>query len=387
MLSLPGLRRAKETFGGPAELAPLRLIGGFVCVDSHLGCAGCHFCLNRRYPLQAEVLERRLHRNWADAGLSPERLAALVAALPAVRRGRVPVRFGHASDLAYQVDGARALLAALPGDRPALLLTRFPPGREAVALVAAHPNSLLHLSVTPTVPGVMDSDEAPGAVLQAAAAVPPRQLYVMLVPLVAGSEAASVRILEAIPPGAAVGFKPLSSAGIPFIGPATPLGPQSVAALTTRARGLGLQVPPMAGCQVRANLGLPFFRHREIVAERPGACAGCPNLATCAGVPPPSDAAIHAELAVLGLAPSPVRRGPGGLEVAVDVPVCRADEVYLSEALGLPVFLSGVWRGGEFAVVEVGSPVLDRWDAAGFYPAAELYAAARRMAVLTGLVL
>jgi hypothetical protein len=385
VLTAPTRRRAKEAFTGLAELAPVRLIGGFVCVDSHLGCVGCSFCLNRRYPLQRVVLERRLHRGWGAAGLPPDRLGALVAALPAVRRGGVPIRFGHASDLAFEVDGARALLAALPPDRPAMLLTRFPPSAEVAALVADHPNALLHLSVTPPGPGLDPGAVDPLQALAAAAAVPPARLFVALGPLVEGSEGAATRLLEAVPPGAAVGLKPLAREGVPFETGAAPLASAGLAALLARSKALGLSTPPMAGCRLRANLARPFFRHRELLVEAPGACAACANLAACAAVPLPDDEALRTELEVLGLEPGPTRRGPGGVEVEVTVEVARADEAYLSEALGLPVYLSGVRRGGAYQVVTLGAAVLRRWEAVGFYPATTLHAAARRMATLLGL--
>lgn len=381
----PGPRRGKESFPSNVELAPVRLIGGFVCVDSHLGCAGCHFCLNRRYPAQRAVLDRRLHRDWAEAGLPPDKLAELVSKLPAIARGGVPIRFGHLSDLAFEVEGAGALLAALPPGHPVMLLTRFPPVGEVARLLAAHPNALLHVSITPPVDGAIETEVAPEEVLGALASVPPSQLFVMVGPLVDGAQERVRRLLPAIPRGAAAGFKPLAAEGVPFPVGVAPLGAGAVEQLATWARELGLDVPPMAGCRLRTNLGLAFFRHRELIAEAPGVCDGCRNRAVCGVVAQPSDQILIEEAAGLGLHVDAVRRVERGVLLDVPMPVARADETFLSERLRWPVFCSGIDRGAGFRVSEVDAQVLRRWERTGFFPVREVASVTARMLALCGL--
>ncbi len=377
-------KRAKESLPPALELAPVRLIGGFVCVDSHLGCAGCHFCLNRRYREPREVLDRRIHRDWAEVGLPPTRLAALAAGLPAIARGGVPVRFGHLSDLRFEVDGAEALLAALPPSHPVMLLTRFAPSVAAARLVAAHPNALLKVSITPAVTGAITTDLRPPEVLAALAAVPSARLFVLLGPLVEGSEEPVRRLLSALPRGAAVGFKALAPEGLPLPARVAPIGPETLRSLADEARALGLDVPPMAGCRLRATLGIPFFRQRGIVADRVGACDGCPNRSVCAAVEEPPDDALREEAAVLGLRVDAVRRTDRGIHLDVNAPVARADETFLSESLGWPVFLSRVHRGPGFRVVELDEEVLRRWERTGFFPVTALAAAVAGMKALCG---
>jgi hypothetical protein len=378
-------RRGKESFPGSVELAPVRLIGGFVCVDSHLGCAGCHFCLTRRYPAQREVLDRRVHRDWAEAGLPPDALGTLVAKLPAIAQGGVPVRFGHLSDLRFEVDGAKALLAALPASHPVMLLTRFPPVAEVARLIAEHKNAMLNVSITPSVPGAIEADVPPRGVFDAMAAVPPELLFVMLGPLVEGSEEPVRRLLPEVPRGAALGFKPLAAEGVPFPVGVAPLSDAAVKALAEEARALGLDVPPMAGCRLRTNLGIPFFRHREFVPQASRACEGCRNQPVCAAVSEPSDGLLREQAAVLGLTVDRIDRTGRGISAEVTEPVARADETFLSEKLRWPVYLSGIRRGGEFRVVEVDEQVLQRWERTGFYPVTELVAVAARMAAMCGL--
>jgi hypothetical protein len=155
--------------------------------------------------------------------------------------------------------------------------------------------------------------------------------------------------------------------------------------LAAKARALGLEVPPMAGCRLRTNLGLPFFRHRELVAQSPRACGACANQAVCASVRAPEDEVLVREAAGIGLEVQGVERLPHGVQLRVASPVARADEAYLSELLRWPVFLTGITRGGEFRVTEVDGQVLERWTRTGFFPVAEVAAVTARMVALGGL--
>jgi hypothetical protein len=372
-------RRAKESYGEALELVPIRLIGGFVCVDTHLGCAGCGFCLNRRYPAQRRVLELRAHRSWADVGWPPERVAAVAAGLPAVTRARVPVRFGHASDLVFQEDGAVALLRALPRDRAALLLTRFPVSTAVARAVASHPGALLHLSLAPPPGNGLKSAGDPREALAAAAAVPPEQLFVLFAPLVEGSAASVEQLLPLVPRGAAVGFKSLAIDGLPFPSRAVAASAAERSALAAQARALGLDVPPLAGCRLRGRLRLPFFRHRELVAEGGSPCDGCATNATCTAVAAPGDESLRGEAARLGLTVSTVRRAAARFLLEVDAPAARADEIFLSERFGWPVHLSSVARAEGFRVIELPAEVFERWERHGLFPTSALREAATRM--------
>jgi hypothetical protein len=372
-------RRAKESYGEALELVPIRLIGGFVCVDTHLGCAGCGFCLNRRYPAQRRVLESRAHRSWAEVGWPPERVAALAAGLPAVTRARVPVRFGHASDLVFQEDGAVALLRALPHDRSALLLTRFPVSATVARAVAGHPGALLHLSLAPPVGNGSKGAGDPREALAAAASVPPEQLFVLFGPLVEGSAPALERLLPLVPRGAAVGFKPLAIDGLPFDSESPPASAAELLALAAQARVLGLEVPPLAGCRLRGRLKLPFFRHCGLVAQDGSACDGCVTKAACTGVAAPRDESLCSEAARLGLIVHDVRREAARILLEVDAPAARADEIFLSERFGWPVHLSTVARAEGFRVVELPAEVFERWERHGIFPASALREAAMRM--------
>jgi hypothetical protein len=321
-------------------------------------------------------------------GWPPERVAALAAGLPAVTRARVPVRFGHASDLVFQEDGAIALLRALPHDRAAMLLTRFPVSVAVARAVASHPGALLHLSLAPPAgsgsKGARDRAGDLREALVAAAAVPPEQLFVLFGPLVEGSAPYLERLLPLIPRGAAVGFKPLAVDGLPFASAAPAPSAAALTALAAHARALGLDVPPLAGCRLRSRLRLPFFRYRELVPTAHGGsgCDACPTKAVCAGVTSPSDESLGSEAAELGLTVLSVHREEARVVLEVDAPAARADEVFLSERFGWPVYLSTVARAEEFRVVELSAELFERWERQGIYPATALRRAAGRMGAL-----
>ena len=38
------------------ELFPLKLVGGFIALDQHVGCFGCKWCLSRRHALCTVVV-------------------------------------------------------------------------------------------------------------------------------------------------------------------------------------------------------------------------------------------------------------------------------------------------------------------------------------------
>ena len=58
MLTATAQLRHKEYYGDELELAPVRLLGGFVNVDTHLGCIGCSFCVQRCFAGALSMRER-----------------------------------------------------------------------------------------------------------------------------------------------------------------------------------------------------------------------------------------------------------------------------------------------------------------------------------------
>lgn len=366
-----GPRRQKESLGERLDLAPVRLVGGFVCVDTHLGCIGCPFCLNRRYPAPRRVLEARLHAGCTARGFPPARIAAIVRALPSWAAG-VPVRIGNLSDVAFGAADVREVVERLDDRHPVFLASRFPVREPVARLLRARRSALLHLTLTPPAPGDRPGPAPLSAerVVASTAGLPPERIFHVVGPLAAGTEREVARLLGLLPRGAAIGFKELKVD--PLASGLAPMAPDRIDRLRAEARGAGFRVLRFAGCQARANLGRPFFRAREASRLDPEGCACCVNRTVCAAVREPAPGALAAEVRRLGLEPGAVLVEDGRASVGVDQPASRAEEVYLSERFGVEVRLTGVWRGDRLRIVELEERLLARWERTGFYPVGEL---------------
>ena len=383
MLTAPAQLRHKEYYGDELELAPVRLLGGFVNVDTHLGCIGCSFCLNRRYPVHRRVLERKIHHEFAEVGVTTERLVSWVRALPSVRDARVPVRIGHITDLAFEERGACEVVAGLERHSPVLLATRFPIGDATRELLRTRRNVLLHLTVTPAAPGSAEAAESLRAI-DSVRGLPADQVFISLCPLVAGAGPAVQDLLRALPGESRIGFKEIDVTAIPGCGGLTPMPRTELDGLIAQAGELGHRWMPFYGCLVRSNLGLPCFFSARAAARSPKTCASCANHAVCAGVRGPNVEEVRAAAAVVGLEPSEVRFVDGRVEIGIAEPAARADEVFLSEMLTAEVRLSSVARAAKRATIHLDGQVFQRWERVGFYPVEEMRSNGRRMAALVG---
>jgi hypothetical protein len=372
--------RLKESLGGDLELAPLRLLGGFICVDTHLGCQGCPWCLNRRYGSLGLVLDRKIQRDYAEVGFGPARLAELMSRLPAFTRARVPLRLGHLTDLGFEAEGIRELLERIDPEYPALLMTRLALDPRLRDLAVERRHLLVHLTITPDGQG-----DGGRRVLEAVAGLDGSRLFVRLSPLFAGAEAHVERTMELLPPGTAVGFGDLKVNGIPGAEHFAAMPPAQIARLEGHALERGLAPYAYFGCRLRSLLGKPFALRAEAAARSPATCARCPNRRNCEEARPPEVSALLEEARRLGFEPREAKVEGARAEVVVEAQAARADEVYLSEFFACDVKLSTVARAESRGVVAVEREVFERWERTGFYPVAELEEAGRRMAALCGL--
>jgi hypothetical protein len=247
MLTAAGALRHKEFYDDDLELAPVRLLGGFVNVDTHLGCVGCSFCLNRRYPVHRRVLERKVQRDYAEVGATSGKIVSWVRQLPSVREARVPVRIGHITDLAFEERGACEIVAGLDPESPVLLATRFPVAGAIGDLLRARRNVMLHLTVTPATPGSnSDADETHRAI-ESVRGLPADQVFVVFCPLVTGAGSALQELLRTLPAGSRVGFKEIDVTAIPGCAPLTPMPRTEIDLLSAQARNLGHRWLPFYG--------------------------------------------------------------------------------------------------------------------------------------------
>lgn len=375
----PRRYRLKEALPASLRLSPLRLLGGFVCADTHLGCQGCTFCLNRRYPPLGEVLDRGIHRDFAEIGCPPEELARHIRALPLFARARAPLRLGHLTDASFESAGLCALLASLPLDAPVILLTRRPLDPALVPVIAARPNLLVHVTLTPD----RDAPASLLPVLESLREVPGRQRFIRFSPLMAGMEGPVREVLAELPRGTAVGLGELKTNGIDAAATLTPMAPAGIRALEEAAWANGVEFYDYFGCRLRRLMGVPFSLRLLARRTSPRTCERCPNTRVCASAPRPGDlgdAELIAEARLLGLNPRRVTRTETTLTLEVEEDCGRADEVHLSERFAQDIHFSSIARAAERGVVALSEAVIARWERVGFYPAARMREVSREMA-------
>lgn len=364
------LFRLKESLPPALSLAPLRLLGGFICADTHLGCQGCAFCLNRRYPPLGDVLDRDIQRDFADIGCPPEEIARHIERLPMFQRARVPLRLAHLTDLAFESEGIAQILDLLPPDTPAVLLTRRPLARSFLPLIRARSGLLVHASMTPGADPNLHR-----ALLDSLRDVPPRQIFIRLSPLMSGRQNEARAILDLLPQGAAVGFGELKTNGIPGTEKLSSLESNAIDALFQCARAQGLTPLDYFGCQLRALIQRPFFLRAVVQQNNPDTCAGCANASVCGHAPTSrdiSDSEIIEEAQNIGLKIRDIQRDGEQILLHTDMPTGRADEVHLSEYFSQQIQLSTIARGPERGVVNMDPAIFDRWQSVGFYPVARM---------------
>lgn len=381
--------RQKEQLANGLDLAPVRLLGGFICVDTHLGCSGCRFCLNRRNPLLAKLLDRQVHVDYADVGATPTVLADIIRSLPSFNLARVPLRIGHLTDVRYESADISQLLENLlathPG-YPVVLATRYPVDEQLAGLLQKHPSLLLHLTVTPglapdysrTAPDVAQQVEC-DSVLASLQQVPLRQRYVMFRPLVQNVEQQVLALMAQLAPGTSFGLHEMSTAGIAGADIFRPMESAAMGLLAEQGRQLGLRFEPWFGCVLRRNLGIPFFRYNEVSASFPAVCQHCPNLNVCQKPEPPSSDAILSAARQLGHEIQRLHQDLGSILLSSSFPAARAEEVFLSELFCKDIRLDSVSRAGKCTQRYLEKSLLSRWERTGFYPVRSLRSISGKM--------
>lgn len=369
------MKRHKELLGAGLALCPVRLLGGFVCVDLHVGCAGCAWCLNRRDPALHRVLEERTHVHLPQVGISVDEVLGVAEATWSFSRARLAVRLGHLTDWRYQQAETAAFVEALPALHPVVVMTRFPLTADQRALVRGQRNLLIHLSLAPPVPGFEADHVPPERVMESVRGLPAESLFFMCRPLIARSDGANEALIDALPAGAAAGLHGLATDHIPGLPPLSRPPAAELARLRERASRRGVQVFDLFGCRLWSRLGRPFFKR----AEAGDACGQCSNQGVCSAPRPASEDHLRADLVSLRLRALDVSWEAGAVHVRTGEPASRAEEVYLSERLGRPVTLSTVVRRDGPGVRSLEEDVIARWESSGFAPVAAMRELAHRV--------
>ncbi len=274
-----------------------------------------------------------------------------------------------------------------------VIVTRFPVGKGIARLAQERRNVLLHLTLvplqegettpllgSPPLPAPSHGGEEVEKIVASVRGVPAERLFFMFRPLVEGSTGWVERAMGLLPPGAAVGFREMSTRDIPGGERFTRIPEPEFRALPALAARHGARYHPFFGCLLHRALGTSFFRWQEAEREATEACAVCPNWPACTSPRGVDVGLVRGELERLDILARGMKVNGGG-EVAVetDLPTVRAEEVYLSERFDRPVTFSSVARDGNKTQRFFEEDVLDRWERTGFYPVQEMREATERV--------
>ncbi len=373
------MKRHKELLPESLEFSPIRLLGGFICIDTHIGCRGCKFCLNRRQPILHRVLEDGFHLDLSETGLSTAEICGLITSLPSFREAMVPIRIGHLSDWAYQYQDIEHLLDCIPDDYPITLMTRFPLAEPQVETVLRRPNVIVHATLTPYMPEFHQDYTPHRSIVESVSPLPPTSLIFMLRPLVEGNVSETLRIIDSLPEGSHICFKKMSTDEIPSMPDIRPVTKHEIERFVQTAESRNHVALDYFGCVLRKKLGIPFFKFDEIGNQPSSACLACPNRTVCESVTPPGLAEIKTALEKLHIDCSGIRTDGSGVVVETRATASRAEEIYLSEKFKKPIEIVTVKRDSNRGSHYMKSDVFERWASSGFFPV-------ERMETISGMI-
>ncbi len=194
------------------ELFPVKLVGGFITVDYHIGCQGCSFCLSRRYKLWRKLYRDNFH---TDPGfIKPEGIYKILTNMKSFYKAKVPVRFGHNTDAGLQSDFGMKLFSLFGKDNPFIYLTRNPVNEKFVKLINGKPNFLLKMTITPP-SKLLNIDTDVSAIIESIKNCDPENLFVLIGPLVKDNISNVRNIIRMLPKGITLDIKPVTINRIP----------------------------------------------------------------------------------------------------------------------------------------------------------------------------
>lgn len=347
------------------ELFPIKLVGGFIAIDYHLGCAGCSFCLSRRHPLWRAVFDQGYHLDLFSFTL--EIAISLLHGMKPFSKAKIPVRLSHNTDLAYQWDFCTGLYSLLPGDHPVIMLTRRPLTGPQTGFFHGQKNLLLKMTITPP-SKLLGIDSPVAGLVDSAVRIHPDNLYLSIGPIVRDNLQSVAVILKRIPPGTWIDLKPLSVSGIPGMRETMLPMADELEALRTRAWEMGLIVTDFSVCKIRQHLSRPFYKARIALPDPEKICLACRNRNLCFQTEDVTETNIKVRRATedIGLELGGLELQPDGVfRYECGIPASKGDETYLSEMTGYPIRLASTIQGAEggcFSLEDAASHL--RWQAA-----------------------
>lgn len=369
--------RSEEELELLERFAPLRLVNGFVALDLVFGCLRCSFCFNRQsFPSQPA----KPHAH----AIESERLAALLASLPAIRAGAV-LKLGHDADHSLFEEASLRVLermgAGVPGG--VALFRRLPWRTGAIADWERLPMPLVQVLTLTPASRLLDWPEGAAERLLHAPR-PGLPTFFEVRPIAADAVDAAGALIDQLPAGAVLdvcGLLETSGGASVRFDAARSAPPAAIAALRRRALARGLRLHCAVNCQLRGPAGLASHWRRKYAADPQLArsCDGCASAERCRT--PVALAQVEALLRegreVLGLRSLElVALDEHGVQLRSSEPVARGDQLWLRARLGAGVEFPEVVGG---LLDRVAAPIAARWEEARYFPVAEVLGFARAM--------
>ena len=363
------------------ELFPIKLIGGFISIDSHIGCSGCAFCLARRSPICNQIFKENVHHS--PAWLTAQLLFELLQKMPSFTKAQVPIRFGHNTDSFFQWEVGVELAALLPTQYPFVILTRNPVSKEKLTPFIETSDAILKLTITPKSSMLQYTPEL-DALIETAHNTPKERLFILIGPVAQDSTDAVKSILKRLPSNIFLDIKDITVDGIGPLNESMRPSQKVIAELRAYASSMGFFVTDYFTCLTRSKTQRPLFKYHTAPSYMKESCTRCPNLKICQT--PLDEESTLSKITTLGKSiglslTDYTTEEDGTLSFDSDTPVSRGDETYLCEMVNYPIRINTRKEGTEGGCFsDEGATVLERWQEFNFYPTSEMIAITQKLA-------
>lgn len=358
-----------------AQYFPMKLIGGFIALDFHVGCMNCAFCVCKRNKTRKLIFDTGLQ---GDFSVGVDEILDLLRKMPSFTKARVPLRFGHDTDAMYQKRQFWEMYEQLPENYPVVQLRRSRISEDEVPFYKrAKRNLLVKMTVTPNSRWYRSLID-PYRALESLLLIPNTTKYILIGPLADDSFDQAMNLISILPVPSIVDVKALNLEGLeslPEIVGAIPLDNWRLALLRTRARDLGHWVTSHLTCPLRHNLGIPFDRVGDLDEKEREHCNKCYSYSLCYSNFDEAFFSQQIESCLEYLQLTKVRAKCVGMKqyvLDVNEPTAMGDYTYMSKLLGAKIKITSSRRGTLRGETIATPDVLARWERVGFYPVREL---------------
>ncbi len=361
------MKRAKEINNSSIAYANIRYLGGFICIDTHLGCKpACNYCLNRRDKKLDEILNKNIEFNYTDI-ISVKEIYEILKQSPSYK-AKIPLRIGHLTDFIFEEKETFELLNLIDKNYPVVLMTKFPISDYTNNNINKYPNVIIHISIAPKIKGAEKYYISPEKIIDSAKNINKNNLLYMIRPLSFGVFDEVISVFNYLPENSNISLKELSTDNIDSAADLKTMSKDDIIKLKHIAEKKHI-VFDMFGCLLRKNLKIPFFKFEETNKINPNFCFKCSNFEICKNKNNFFDIEKLKELLkIMNIDFLSVETKDDSVQISTNTLTSRADEIYFSEYFNKDIKFSSVLRLEKSSVTDMDNGVLERWKKTNFYP-------------------